>query len=229
MLKKIKQFIKIFLKGYYSKYKKNSYSQCGEDLIVDFLFKFLGILHPTYLDIGTNDPIILNNTYFFYKAGSTGVCIEPDTNLISYIKSVRKKDKCLNIGVGTDVGLKDLYILKSSVLNTFSQDQMKLCIENGKQSVVETKKINVENINDIIKSNFIETPNFISLDTEGFDLEIIRSIDFKLYRPQVFCIETLTYSSSREGKKIIDIIKFMEDSGYKVYADTYINTIFVDK
>ena len=46
-----------------------SFSEVGEDLIVHYLFRSLKITNPTYLDIGTNHPIIGNNTYFFYLRG----------------------------------------------------------------------------------------------------------------------------------------------------------------
>jgi glycosyltransferase involved in cell wall biosynthesis len=63
----------------YSWKPKISYSQCGEDIIIDFLLTWLKIKNPTYLDIGANDPVKLSNTYYFYKKGSRGVLIEPDS------------------------------------------------------------------------------------------------------------------------------------------------------
>jgi hypothetical protein len=69
----------------------------------------------------------------------------------------------------------------------------------------------------------------ISLDAEGFDLEILKSMDFNKYRPQIFCIETLTYTENGTEEKILPIIDFMNQKGYFAYADTYINSIFIDK
>ena len=62
------------------KYRK-SYSQCGEDIIVARLLRDMGIDMPFYVEIGTNDPVIFNNTYFFYRRGAHGVCVEPNPKL----------------------------------------------------------------------------------------------------------------------------------------------------
>jgi hypothetical protein len=56
-------------------FEKVSYSQCGEDILIDFVFKQLKIENPSYLDIGAHHPFHLNNTYYFYKNGSSGVNI----------------------------------------------------------------------------------------------------------------------------------------------------------
>ncbi|MFM6249337.1 MAG: hypothetical protein ACKPEQ_09345, partial [Dolichospermum sp.] len=58
--------------------KHISYSQCGEDLIINFIFNNLGIINPSYLDIGAHHPTYLSNTYSFYRKGCQGVCVEPD-------------------------------------------------------------------------------------------------------------------------------------------------------
>jgi hypothetical protein len=73
-----------------SKYYKISYSQSGEDLILDFLLYDLNIKPITYLDIGTNDPIEINNTYLFYTKGYSGVCVEPNPIMFEKIKRFRK-------------------------------------------------------------------------------------------------------------------------------------------
>ena len=56
--------------------EKKSFSQCGEDLIVNYIFGLRGITKPTYLDIGANDPFYLNNTALFYINGCRGINIE---------------------------------------------------------------------------------------------------------------------------------------------------------
>jgi hypothetical protein len=72
------------------------------------------------------------------------------------------------------------------------------------------------------------TPDLVSLDVEGLDLDILRSIDFSRYRPHVFCVETVSYAErDGSGVKNAPIHELMLQSGYKLYADTYINSIYV--
>ncbi|MBU4348412.1 FkbM family methyltransferase [Patescibacteria group bacterium] len=210
---------------------KKSYSQLGEDLIVGFIFQNLKIENPTYIDIGANDPIKLNNTYFLYKKGAPGICIEPNPNLFKQIKNKRRRDICLNIRIGTEENKKaNYYIMNSDVLNTFSKEEAEGLIKNTNQKIEKIIQIPLLPLRRVVTENFKrETPNFISLDTEGYDFEILKSIDFKNFRPEVFCVETLTYTEDKAERKEKEVIDFMVQNGYYVHSDTYVNTIFVDK
>lgn len=68
--------------------------------------------------------------------------------------------------------------------------------------------------------------DFLSVDVEGLDLEILNSIDFKKNKPKVICVETLEYSERRILKKHTETIDFLKSNKYVVYADTSINTLF---
>ena len=71
-------------------YKQISYSQCGEDLIMNFIFNNLRIEKPSYIDIGAHHPFWLSNTFFFYKKGSKGINIEANdyTNILKQVKQI---------------------------------------------------------------------------------------------------------------------------------------------
>jgi FkbM family methyltransferase len=219
-----------FLRFFSPERGKTSFAQCGEDLIVDFIFSALKLPNPSYLDIGAHHPIYLNNTFFFYQKGCSGVCVEPDPALFAKIKSKRKRDICLNVGVGgTHESKADFYIMRSRTLNTFSKEEAVRYQSRGRQKIKKVIQTQLVPINEILNKYFISYPNFISLDVEGMELGILKTFDFSKFRPEVFCIETLTYTEDKSEQKITDIIKFMISKGYFAYADTYINTIFVDK
>lgn len=210
---------------------KISYSQCGEDIIMEFLFNWLKIRKPTYLDIGANDPVRLSNTYFFYKKGSRGVLVEPDPSLCAKLIVKRSGDVCLNVGVGFEDKevLAAFYVMSTNTLNTFSKEEADRYVAYGNQKIEKIEKIKLAPIRNILKNNFEKTPNLVSLDTEGLDLKILQSWDWGTYRPEIFCIETLTYTEDNTESKIESVINFMKSKDYMIYADTYINTIFVDK
>jgi hypothetical protein len=60
-------------------------------------------------------------------------------------------------------------------------------------------------------------------------MQVLGSFDFSSFRPEVFCVETLTYTEDKTEQKIQGIFDLMIANGYMTYADTYINTIFVDR
>jgi FkbM family methyltransferase len=185
---------------------------------------------PSYLDVGAHHPVFLSNTYLFYEKGCSGVCVEPDPTLFSEIKRKRHRDICLNIGVGSNNKSEaDFYIMSSRAMNTFSQAEAERYQSYGSLNIEKKIKIPLIQINQIISDNFSTKPNLISLDVEGLDIEIIKTFDFVRYRPEIFCIETLTYTEDKSESKIPEIISHMETKNYFLYADTYINSIFVDK
>ena len=90
-------------------------------------------------------------------------------------------------------------------------------------------KMKLININEIMELYFSPYPNFISIDVEGFDFDILKSINFNKFKPEVFCIETLRFIKNNKEVKKNEIIDFFNNHDYFVYADTYINTIFCYK
>jgi len=90
-------------------------------------------------------------------------------------------------------------------------------------------KVPLININKIIKENFTAFPDFLSIDIEGLDLDVLKSLDFDQFPIPVICVETCTYSEDHIRPKDYSIAEFVISKGYEVYADTYINTIFVNK
>ena len=205
---------------------QTSYAQCGEDIILRFLFDLLEIPHPTYLDIGAHHATCLSNTYLFYRTGSRGVCVEPDPVLLKAFKLKRPGDRCLNIGISAGASEKLLfYIFNDPTLNTFAEKVRDEQIRAGRK-LEKTLEVSVLPINEVLQNYFTSCPNFISLDTEGMDLAILQKCDFAQFRPEAFCIETLTNLSER---KMTEIIEFMAAKDYTIYGDTYINTIFVDR
>jgi len=91
-----------------------SYSQTGEDVIIELFIQARKIKNFTYLDIGANHPTKLNNTYKFYEQGFYGVCIEPDPVVYKKLSRMRPNDVCLNVGVAGK-SATDIDFFKASI------------------------------------------------------------------------------------------------------------------
>ncbi|MCP3980403.1 MAG: FkbM family methyltransferase [bacterium] len=206
---------------------KKSYAQSGEDLIADYLLRIvLQIPDPYYLDVGTNDPVDLNNTYLFYRAGGHGVCVEPDPLLAARIARARPRDRCLNLGVGeVSSDSARFWVMDPPTLSTFSEEQVRELEGDSRYRVARTIDVPLLSLTDIIAEHCARCPQFVSIDVEGLDLDIVRGFDFDRFRPEVFCIESVTHV---DEIKIDELIRLMRDRGYVVYADTFINTLFVE-
>jgi len=214
----------------HTKYLKTSFSQSGEDLIIKYIFDILGIYKPSFIDIGAHHPFYLNNTYLFYVNGSRGVNIEPDSDLFKEFILSRKLDTNLNFGIGAENEDLDFYLMSASTLNTFSKKEAESIEAENLYKIKEIKKIPVKTINNVINlycNNVF--PDLLSLDAEGVDEIIIKSIFTEGFKPKIICIETITYSEIGRGQKQLNLIDYIKSNGYLLYADTNINSIFVLK
>ncbi len=202
-----------------------SYAQQGEDYLMQDVFAHLvNIEHPTYIDIGANDPILNNNTYAFYTSGSHGVLVEPNPEYTDKLRKTRPRDVVLDVGIGAaaDDVVVDYYVMKTAggQLNTFSAEAAK------SRDVKTVIKRTLVNVNKILAEHFPSGgPDLFSVDAEGYDLIILQSLDFDRFRPKVICAETLE-DDKHVQKQIIDLL---ESKNYEVRAGTVVNTIFVDR
>ncbi|MGF1750747.1 FkbM family methyltransferase [Vibrio cionasavignyae] len=216
------------MRGFNKPNAKSSYSQCGEDMIVAFVFEVLGIDTPFYVDIGAHNSEFINNTKYFYDKGATGINIEPDPSLYNSFCKGRARDINLNIGIGLEKSEMNFYRMNASALNTFCKETAYSYAEKGKYEVEEVIKVNVDTINSVFNQYCNEKGiDFLSVDVEGHDESIIRSIDYSRYSPKVIIVETAEFSESGVTKKNTDIGDFLLNKGYFLYGDTNINSIFV--
>jgi FkbM family methyltransferase len=212
---------------------KRSFAQQGEDLIVDNIFSMLGIKRPlTYLDVGAFDPILDSNTYAFYREGARGVLVEPNPAKVERLKKVRPRDETLNVGIGISdqQTTADYYVLggtSDGLLNTFSKEEAEEVQRTtpGSYPIEQVLKLPLVNINTIIQQHLGSAPNFLSIDTEGMDLGILKTLDFDRYRPDVICVETKDVGGDAVN---VDILYLLEGKRYSARGATFINTIFVD-
>jgi FkbM family methyltransferase len=210
-------------------YSFRSYSQIGEDLIINFIFNSKGISSINYLDIGANHPFYINNTYNFYLKGMRGINIEPNPSLFQLLKKYRSQDINLNIGVSDKKSELTYYHFDVPALNTFSLEEKDRYLNLG-HKLIRQEILIVDTIANVINKycNGI-FPNVLFIDVEGLDFDIIKSIDFDSENvPYVICIETLSYSKDNTGVKHIELIDYIKSKGYFLYADTYVNSIFVN-
>ena len=226
---KLKNYVNAFRNLVRGRYRR-SYSQQGEDLLIQLALRTLSISNPTYLDIGANDPILSNNTYLLYTQGYRGVCIEPDPRIFKAILQKRKRDVCLNIGVGpVDDPHAKYYVLNANQSSTFNKEDVDNYATNPAYKdlrLLEVLTISLVSTNSIMEQYFANGLDLMSIDTEGYDLAILQSLDFGRFQPKIICVETLRQDENGKLHKIEEIYNLLTSKGYTVFADTQVNTIF---
>jgi FkbM family methyltransferase len=210
---------------------RRSYSQSGEDMLAAYVAHTLRLNNIRYLDIGAYSPTHLSNTYFFYERGSNGVCVEANPDLAKVYKKCRPRDEVLNIAISPKWdGMAPFYIFNTPTLSTLSEVEANRMVKEEGEELVSTIPLEVRSVAKLLETQFPDRKlNFLSLDVEGLDYQIMQEFDFSIVKPEILCLETLEYKKSGFQQKNRGLIELMVANGYMVYADTFINTIFVDK
>jgi FkbM family methyltransferase len=210
-------------------YWKKSYSQCGEDIIVDYVFRLRGICRPSYLDIGAHHPYWISNSALFYERGCRGINIEANPQLIPPFHKYRPDDINLNIGIGGQEGQLDFYVMEDTSLSTFSLQERDQMVDTGKREAAVIP-VRIRTVSAVLSESFGGLfPDFLTLDAEGMDLDILRSINFETNWPKIICVEAAEYSPVGAGARRVDLIDFLLSKNYMEYANTNLNAIMVRK
>ena len=210
-------------------YKTLSYSQEGEDLIIDRYF--YNQTTGFYIDIGAHHPKRFSNTYLLYKKGWTGINIDPMPGIMKIFKKVRSKDINLEIGISKIESKLKYYIFNENALNTFSENEaiIKSKINPSEYYIKETLEINTYPLNKIFDKYIDKSQkiDLMSIDVEGLDLDVLLSNDWTKYRPKLILVEEL-----RTNIKNLfinsDINKFLESKNYALHFRTYNTSFYID-
>lgn len=204
-----------------------TYSQNGEDIIINLAFKYLGIGVPSYIDIGANHPLKGNNTALFYKRGARGINIEPNPEIFKQLARARKEDINLNIGISDMVGEAEFYVFNYHGVNTFSREEADERIKMPGLELEKTIMVPIATVASVLEEYCDGVfPDLLSLDVEGMDEKILRSIDFDVQYPKVICVETVIFSGTDAGNQNDAISALLLSKGYQVFGSTHVNTIF---
>jgi FkbM family methyltransferase len=206
-----------------------SYSQQGEDIVVRGIFDLLHLAKPSYIDIGAYHPIVNSNTYLLYLGGSRGVLVEPNPAFTPLLRSTRPGDRVLPIGIGIrEDGAADYYVIAGPGQdNTFSKTQAdELVRQHGPSALQAVIKMPLRTLSHVLDEEFpTGGPDFFSIDIEGMDLDVLKTLDWERHRPKVFCVET-----TAEGARGVDdgVTVLMKEHGYLKAGGNLVNSIFVD-
>ncbi len=222
-LKNIYYFYNIFIRN--RKFLNNN-SQLGEDIYIlnNFPKNHIG----KYLDIGCYHPIKHNNTYLMYKQGWSGINIDLNPLSIELFNYHRPKDINLNIGISNKEIVKDLYFIDElNTQNTLDKNQL-LFLEkhhNINKNEITKKKIKTRKLMSVIKKYKLYNIDFMNIDIEGHELEVIKTIDFKKIRINYLCIEMINHNkvAIENSKKIKKILK---KNNFKLIKKIKYNFIF---
>ncbi len=212
-----------FLRAYAHRLGRRSFSQEGEDLILARMFE--KVTAGFYVDVGAHHPFRFSNTYLFYRRGWKGINIDAMPGAMDLFKKFRPRDINLELGVGSVPGDLSFHIFNEPAVNTFDNE---LAQQRNRPPyrLLRTAKVEVRQLRDILNEHVLagQKIDFMSVDVEGADMDVLLSNDWSRHRPRVVIVETMS-------EDIADLFNcpasvFMKDMGYKPISKSVHSAFF---
>ena len=183
-------FYRIYL--LYIKHKtffpKKSYSEWGEDLFISKYFK--NVNKGFYVDVGAYHPFFLSNTQLLFKNDWEGINVDINPTSIEIFENARPNDYNINVAISNKNKKYINYYTKNmiNILSTTVIDSAKTAFLNNSFS---TRKIKCRKLNYIISKTKFKNKkiDFLNIDTEKSEVDVLKSLNFRKYKPKLICIE----------------------------------------
>ncbi|HEX8844376.1 MAG TPA: FkbM family methyltransferase [Pyrinomonadaceae bacterium] len=215
----MKKSVQRIVLGYHS--HAPSFSSAGEDMILRHLIgpdKRDGF----YVDVGAYHPTLFSNTYFFYLNGWRGINIEARPGSRELFNKVRPGDTNLEIGISANSGELTYYVVgDDSTMNSFSRDFLEQIGMLGE--VKREIPVPVLPLAEVLERHLPDgrAIDFMNVDVEGHDLQVLESNDWGRFRPKFIVVEDEQVDVEKS-----EIVSMMKGHGYEVCAQ---NVIILDK
>ncbi|HJT73497.1 MAG TPA: FkbM family methyltransferase, partial [Chitinophaga sp.] len=201
------------------RYLAPAYSSEGEDLILKRIFD--NKTNGVYVDVGAHHPFRVSNTYLFYKMKWKGINIDPMPGSKAMFDKYRPQDVNLEMGVSAVRQQLTYHIFNEPALNTFSSDKVTEYTQDPKYKVIRQQKIETWPLADILDHYLPAgtTIDFLTIDAEGLDMDVLRSNNWQKYRPAYILVESNPFQLADMSNS--ELGRFMQEAGYTIFAKTY--------
>ena len=165
-------------KLYKNKSPNAHFAEFAEDVMVNRIFKNQD--KGTYIDIGAYHPFKGSLTYTLFKKGWKGTNVDLSKTSIDLFKMARPNDVniCCAISNKTE---KKIYFENSPI-----NQQNSLIKQNNEQREIE---IQAYTLDDLLISRNIENPDYLNIDTEGNEMDVLEGVNFDKINPKLITIE----------------------------------------
>jgi FkbM family methyltransferase len=205
-----------------------AYSQEGEDLILKRILDPLDV--GFYVDVGAFSPKWLSNTYTFYIKGWRGINIDARPGSMAHFAKIRPRDINLELAISDCPGRLTYYMFDPPTLNGFSTQLSQARATSAAARLLGTKDLITRSLAEVLDEHLPPSQqiDFLTVDVEGFDLQVLRSNDWSRFRP------TLVLMEVSPGAAVADSLQspaaqYMIEIGYELYAKAVNTLIFKDR
>ena len=209
-------------------YGHASYSQCGQDIFLSEVFVKTLIEHRPgfYVDVGACHPIHNSNTYYFYRRGWNGICIEP-MEVGSLFRRRRPRDTFIQAGASADYGEMTLHHFSSPYYNSFDEASITRAERDGVKFIRKNTVPTIPLADILARFRPEGDIDFMCIDVEGHELAVLRGNNWDKFRPSVICVEMVSTDMMSLMDK--EVSQFLSKIGYHPFAKLHDDVFFRTK
>jgi FkbM family methyltransferase len=166
-----------------------SYAQRFEDF---HLWRALGdVQNGFYVDVGAGHPVFDNVSFAFYLAGWHGICVEPNPALAALARAVRPRDLLYECLCGATAGEATLYLQREfhGLSTTVAEHARAAENEVNRKSKAVTSPMTT--LAALCEQHAPATFEFLKIDVEGAEADVLLGADFSRFRPKVMVVEAI--------------------------------------
>ena len=218
----------LIFKASKSRYFTRCFSQEGEDLILSKIIDSAKC-DGTFVDIGSHHPTKLNNTFYFYRRGWTGLNIDASSETKTLFDQIRPRDKNIKAAVGVPNSKLTYYMFSEPAFNTTNDEIASSIIRNNLSSKIAEEQIECNSINDILENelgNNFEI-DLLNIDIEGSELDVLTDLNYELFSPKIIICELNRKELYKANN--LKIHNLLESKGYKVFSSPFTTLLFTKK
>ena len=166
-----------------------SYAQNMEDYHLDVAFG--GARQGRYIDIGGGHPVAGSVSFWFYQRGWSGIVVEPQSDLAALHRRLRPRDTLVEAVIGSRSGETEFFrIDRLHGLSTTIRGNAEAAGQHGVG--FETMMLPSISLSDLCRTYGIETVDFLKIDVEGAERDVLAGADWSTCRPRIVLLEAVT-------------------------------------
>ena len=200
-----------------------TYSQTGEDMIIQKILE--SVTNGFYVEIGSNEPVQHSNTFGLYLKGWRGITVDANAAMVAMHRKVRPNDTAVCAAVSDEEKEVTFYEFDMDEISTIDADFY--AMNKDQQRVNRQTTLTTRTLNSIMVENLpSETSiDLLSIDVEGHDFNVLKSIDLKMYRPKLIVIEMHDFALTNPTAN--DVYNFLVEHNYRLAGYAIWNGYFV--
>jgi len=185
----------------------------------ELVWKFFGQKRDgVFVEVGANDPVAGSQAWLLEQNGWQGVLMEPQASLCEKLRPARPRSRVFQVACSSpgSEGEADLILTEYDGNATLKPQR-----DSHGINYVGAERVRITTLDSVLQAAGVSRLDFVSMDVEGHEIEVMHGFNFEKYKPSLILIE--------DGVRDLAKHRFLKRQGYKLVKRTTLNNWYVPK